>query len=65
MRLEKILAGKYRAEYIGRFFWVIREGRKWMWYPGGYHGYAPWEKGYGPFTSKREATKDIIRSFLT
>jgi hypothetical protein len=71
MRFERVRPGEYRApgKYPGDYIWVVREGsRRWYWFVGGYSGFdwwAVWEVGpEGPFTTKREALKDVIRKVL-
>jgi len=60
MQFKMVRPGVYRAQSLtGVYIWLVREGRKWMWYQGGYASYPAWEYGNGPFDTRKDALKDI------
>lgn len=67
MTFEKVRAGEYCAPVRdGVTLWVVREGRKWVWFLGGYDplGGGAWETdNIGPFATRKEAIADALATY--
>lgn len=64
VKFKKVRAGEYRAQLSrpGDYLWVVRDGRKWVWFRGGYIGYdwAAWTNCTGPFKTMKEAIDEAL-----
>ena len=66
MKLSKVRNGEYRVEVRkGVFLWVVREGRNWVWFLGGYDpNLGAWETdNNGPFPTRREAIASALANY--
>lgn len=65
MKFERIRPGEYRAQLLrpGQFVWLVRDGRQWYWFQGGYDGYPDWDFGNGPFATRKLAIADVIATY--
>jgi hypothetical protein len=66
MKFTKVRKGEYKAEVRdGISIWVVREGRQWVWFLGGYDvGLGAWKTDdVGPFDTRSEAIADALANY--